>query len=305
MAERTTAPLDTATATLWVDAIDVSRNWRQPKRMSVSEWADDHRVLEPLFASEPGPWRTDSCPYAREWMDSAALPWVRRVTLMASTQVGKSEALNNIAGFYVHQKPSPTMFVLPNRDAARLAAERRLLPMIQSSEPLLSELTDRAHDVKHREIVFKRSVVYMRSAQSPVDLASVPVRLVLCDEIDKWPRWSGKEADPLALVTERTRTFHDHCIVISSTPTTRDGTVWREYEQGDERKYYVPCPHCKEYQVLEWARVKWDSDKVRTAAQMREARDAWYECKGCSAKIKDIDKRQMLREGIWVPKVKQ
>jgi len=295
------APMNTAPLELWCDDVDVVRNWRQPKRMSVSQWADDNRILEPLFASEPGPWRTDRCPYAREWMDSAALPWVRRVTLMASTQVGKSEALNNVAGYYVNQKPSPTMFVLPNRDAARLAAERRVLPMVQSCETLLDELTERAHDVKHREIVFKRSVLYMRSAQSPTDLASVPVRLVLCDEVDKWPRWSGREADPLALVAERTRTFHDHCIVISSTPTTRDGTVWREYEQGDMRKYHLPCPHCEAMQVLEWSQVKWHSDKVRTASDMREQREAWYECKHCKARINDIDKRDMLRRGVWVP----
>lgn len=304
MAQRTTGLLDLKPLPVWCDDIDVRRNWKQPKRMSASQWADENRVLEPLFASEPGPWRSDRVPYAREWMDSAALSWVRRVTLMASTQVGKSEALNNIAGFYIHQKPSPTMFVLPNRDAARLAAERRVLPMVQASQSLFDELTDRAHDVKNREIVFKRSVLYMRSAQSPTDLASVPVRLVLGDEVDKWPRWSGKEADPLSLVSERTRTFHDHVIVIASTPTTRDGCIFREYHQGDQRKYHVPCPHCEGMQVLVWQQVKWDSQKVRTSMDMRAARDAWYECTHCKARIDDVHKRDMLRQGIWVPEGK-
>jgi phage terminase large subunit GpA-like protein len=280
---------------------EVLRNWRQPRRLSVSEWADNHRVLEPLFASEPGPWRTDRAPYAREVMDSACLPWVRRITFMASTQVGKSEVLNNVAGFYIHQKPSPTMFVLPNRDTARLAGERRVLPMVQASDALMDELTDRAHDVKNREIVFKRSVVYMRSAQSPMDLASVPVRLLLMDEVDKWPQWSGREASPHDLAMERTRTFHDHVAIEASTPTTRDGVIFKEFEEGDRRRFHVPCPHCKTHQILVWSQIRWENTRISTGNAMRKAREAWYECAACSARIDDVHKRQMLREGCWVP----
>ena len=278
----------------------ILRNWRPPRRMRVSEWADEHRVLEPLFASEPGPWKTDRAPYAREVMDSAGLPWVRRITWMASTQVGKSEAMNNIAGFYIHQRPSPGMFVLPNRDAARLAAERRILPMVQASSALRGELTEKSHDVKHREMVFKRSVLYMRSAQSPTDLASVPVRLVLADEVDKWPQWAGREAEPLALVQERQRTFHDSLLIAASTPTTRDGLIFREYMMGDQRHYYVPCPHCGEHQVLQFEQIKWDKE-IRDGNVMRNKRAAWYECIACQQRITDQHKRDMLREGFWCP----
>ena len=279
----------------------ILRNWQPPKRITVSEWADQHRVLEPLFASEPGPWQTSRAPYAREVMDSAALPWVRRVTWMASTQVGKSEAMNNIAGYYLHQRPSPTMFVLPNRDSARLAAERRVLPMIQSSPALRNELTDRSHDVKNREMVFKRSVLYLRSAQSPTDLASVPVRLVLADEVDKWPQWAGREAEPLALVMERTRTFHDSVLFTASTPTTRDGLIYREHEVGDRRQYYVPCPHCNEMQTLQFEQLRWDKKAIEDGNTMRKLRQAYYECVHCQATITDQHKRQMLLDGLWVP----
>lgn len=301
MARRSTAPSDTAPAPPLLLDPAIMRNWRQPRRLTVSEWADENRVLDPLFAAEPGPWRTDRAPYAREVMDSANKPWVRRVTWMASTQVGKSETMNNVGGYYIHQRPSPAMFVLPNRDAARLAAERRILPMVRASDALLEEMTDRAHDAKNREIVFRRSVLYMRSANSPTDLASVPVRLVLCDEVDKWPQWSGREADPLSLVMERTRTFHDYCVFVGSTPTTRDGIVFREFEQGDRRRFHVPCPHCAEMQVLTWQNVKWDSQRVRTERDMLQQRSAWYQCAHCGERIVDRHKRAMLRDGVWVP----
>lgn len=269
--------------------------------MTVSEWADEHRALDPLFSSEPGPWRTARVPYAREWMDSASLPWVRRVTLCASTQVGKTEAMNNIAGYFLHQQPSPIMLVLPNRDAARLAAERRIIPMVRSSEALTAEMTERSHDLKNREMAFRRCVLYLRSAQSPSDLASVPVRVVLGDELGKWPKWSGREANPLKLVTERTRTYYDHLIVLGSTPTTRDGLISIAHEQGDRRRYFVPCPHCGEFQALTWAQVKWDREAITTAQEMERKQAAHYECIACNKAIDDRQKRTMIGLGVWVP----
>jgi phage terminase large subunit GpA-like protein len=269
--------------------------------MTVSEWADEHRVLDPLFANEGGPWRTSRVPYAREWMDSASCRHVRRITIKASTQVGKTEAMNNVAGYFIHQQPSPAMIVLPRRDDARLAAERRILPMVLASEALRGESTDRAHDMKNREFAFRRCVFYLRAAQSPADLASVPVRLVLGDECDKWPSWTGREANPLSLVMERTRTFYDHVVMLASTPTTRSGLIHREWESGDRRHYWMPCPHCGHAQVFEWRNVRWDSDKITTAEQMREQREAWYRCDRCEKRIDDRDKATMVANGWWVP----
>lgn len=269
--------------------------------MTVSQWADRHRELDPLFSNEAGLWSTDRTPYAREWMDSASEPHVRRITIKASTQVGKTEAMNNVAGYFIHQQPSPAMIVLPRRDDARLAAERRILPMVRASEALRGELTDRAHDIKNREIAFRRSVFYLRAAQSPADLASVPVRLVLGDECDKWPSWTGREASPLALVMERTRTFYDHVVMLASTPTTRAGLIHREWEQGDRRHYWVPCPTCTKAQVLQWRNVRWDNEAIQTEQAMRAAKRAWYQCEHCDAKIDDRQKLDMLGAGWWVP----
>lgn len=275
--------------------------WEQPRQLTVSEWADAHRVLDPRFASEPGPWHTDRVPYAREWMDSCALPWVRRVTTCASTQVGKTEAVNNVLGFYMHQRPSPAMLVMPNADAARVAGERRILPMIQASAALRAEMTDRSHDAKTREIALRNSICYLRSASSPTELASVPVRLVLGDEVEKWPRWSGREASPLALVAERTRTYTDsHVIVLTSTPSTRHGLIQREFERGDQRRYHVPCTHCGAFLVFSFPQVKWPA-WITTGNLMRSEEDAWYQCDHCGEKIDDRDKRKMVARGVWVP----
>lgn len=277
--------------------------FRQPRRLTVSQWADEHRVLDERFAAEAGRWRTDRAPYAREWMDSATCKWVRRVSIMASTQVGKTEAANNVLGYFVHQQPAPAMLVMPRADDARLAAERRILPMIHASPGLRDELTDRAHDTKAREIAFRRSVLYFRAAQSPADLASVPVRVICGDEIDKWPAWTGKEANPLSLLAERTHTYpRSHLIFLTSTPTTRDGLIAREYEDGDQRSFLVPCPHCQTFQALRWRNLHWDRERITTARDMRVERKAWFACERCGGQIEDEHKPAMMRAGVWVPR---
>lgn len=274
--------------------------WRSVKRQRVSDWADRERVLDPMFTAEPGRWRTDRVPYAREWMDSASERHVRRITLMASTQVGKTEAMNNIAGYYIHQDPAPLMLVMPSRETAKLAGERRIMPMVRASPSLAAELTDRQHDTRSREVVFRRCILYFRSAQSPTDLASVPVRVVLGDECDKWPKWTGREAAPLSLAMERTRTFYDHLVVLASTPTTRSGLILQEYEQGDRRQFWVPCVLCSAWQTFQWRNVRWPAD-IRTGNEMIARREAWYQCATCSGTIDDRAKLRMIEQGEWCP----
>lgn len=258
-------------------------------------------MLDPLFASEHGPWRTARVPHMREPMDGASEPWVRQITFVGSTQIGKSEFMNNVIGYYLQHRPSPAMMVLSNDDAARLAGERRIMPMIRSSRALRAELTGRPHDAKRQRITLRRSVLYLRGAHSPTGLASVPVRLVVCDETEKWPDWSGDEASPLSLVRERQRTFYDSLLLLASTPNRRGGIIDREFERGDQRRYYVPCPHCSRYQVFRWAQVRWNSESIKTEKEMREQKAAHYECEHCHAAIDDAQKTAACAAGVWVP----
>lgn len=273
--------------------------WRPPDRLTVSEWADRHRVLDAKTAAEAGRYSSSRTPYAREWMNSANVAHVRQVTIIAGTQIGKTETLNNVLGFAIHQDPAPAMVVVPRNQDVQLMAQRRLQPMVDASPALTAELTGSDHDVKNRELCFRRSIVYLRSSQSPADLASVPVRYLLADEVDKFPKWAGHEAAPLDLAKERQRTFWNSIAYVTTTPTTRDATGWTEYQDGDRRRYFVPCPICDAWQVLQWGQVKYP--KGVDARTMRREHCATYECAHCGESIPDAAKRDVLARGVWVP----
>lgn len=274
--------------------------WKPPDDLSVSEWADRNRFLHPLTSAEPGKWSTERTPYLKEIMDAFSDPSVEMITFMASTQVGKTECLLNMMGYAIDQDPGALLLVMPREEDVISIGQRRIRPMLEASPQLSRHLSDHKTDNKNKEIRFTRSMMYLAGSNSPADLSSRPVRYVLGDEVDKWPAFSGKEASPVDLMIERTRTFWNRKIVIASTPTTRDGYIFKSYQRSDQRQYYVNCPHCDKSQVLVFPQIKWPEEQ-RDPAVIRSERLAWYECEHCQGHISDLDKSKMLQEGSWIP----
>lgn len=284
---------------IWTD--NVRQAWELPRDMTVSEWADQFRVLPELTSAEPGQWSTDRTPYLRGIMNAFTDTSIDDITLMMSTQVGKTECMLNMAGYAVDQDPGPTMWVHTTKDLAREFCDERILPMILSSQVLKNHLTGNPDDITRQGIMFRRMKLHIGWAMSPSSLASKPVRYLFLDETDKYPRYAGREADPIKLATERTRTFWNRKIVKVSTPTNRDGYIFREFEKSDKRRFHVPCPHCGEYQVLIFKdRLRWPDD-IRDPDLIEAERLAWYECVHCKGRIDDVHKQSMLMKGVWCP----
>ena len=78
-----------AIAAAWADGL------RPDPALTVSAWADKHRVLSPRGANEAGPWRTSRTPYLKEIMDhlSPSHP-CQRVVLMKGAQTGGPLAID-------------------------------------------------------------------------------------------------------------------------------------------------------------------------------------------------------------------
>lgn len=181
-----------------------------PPDLTVSEWADANRILSRESSAEAGKWRTDRAPYQREIMDSVNDPAVQDIVIMASAQVGKSELILNTLGYYIDYDPSPILVVQPTLESAKEFSKERIATMIRDT-PILNE---RVADSKSRDssntVMYKSfpgGFVALAGANAPRGLAARPIRIVLADEIDRFPVSAGDEGDPLDLAEKRTNNF--------------------------------------------------------------------------------------------------
>jgi phage terminase large subunit GpA-like protein len=271
------------------------------EKSTVTQWADTKRIL-PESSAMSGQWQTSFTPYLQGPMDAFSDPNIRQIVMMFSTQVGKTESMLNMLGWAADEDPGPAAWIGPDEDTVKEFCVERIQPMFNLADDLIKKLSSNKDDMNKRGIRLDRMRLHILWAGSPARLSSRAVRYMLRDELDKWPRFSGKEADPVELSNERLRTFKDICKAVDvSTPTTKEGYIHKAYEKTDQRKFYVPCPHCGHHQVLLKKQIKVpegerDSDKIRMLKL------AWYECEECGEKILDRHKHEMLLKGKWVPK---
>ena len=283
-------------------AEDLLRAWRDgltpDPDLTVSAWADKHRVLSSRGASEAGPWRTSRTPYLREIMDtlSPSHP-CQRVAFMKGSQVGATESGGNWIGYVIHHAPGPMLAVQPSVELAKRFSQQRIDPLIEESPVLRQKVApsrsrDSGNTVLSKE--FPGGILVMTGANSAVGLRSMPVRYLFLDEVDAYPPSADDEGDPVALAEARTRTFSwRRKVFLASTPTIKGlSRIEREYEASDQRRFFVPCPHCGEKQWLKFERLRWQKGQPETVV---------YHCEGCEQPIAEHHKTQMLSQGEWRP----
>ncbi|MDY0063369.1 MAG: phage terminase large subunit family protein [Myxococcota bacterium] len=273
-------------------------------RLTVSEWADRYRVIAQGTSPEPGPWRTERVPYLRGIMDALVDPAIETVVVMLASQLGKSESCLNILGYFVDQDPAPVLVVHPTIEAMEAFSKERIDPMFRATTALQGKLDsglgDRGNSRKASNTIrvkhFPGGYLAMTGANAPAGLAARPIRVVLCDEVDRFPESAGTEGDPVKLARQRTSNFHNRKIVLVSTPTI-DGLskIQHWHGQGDQRQYLVPCPHCGVRQVLRWERTCY-----KNAAGERDFEHVHYLCGACERPIEERHKPAMLAAGEWV-----
>jgi phage terminase large subunit GpA-like protein len=232
--------------------------------ITVSDWADANRILSPEASAEPGRWRTARVPYARMWMDIFNDPYVHTIVLKTSSQVAKSETLNNVAGYLIDHDPCPILMIQPTIDRMKDYSKKRIAPMIRDSPRLAATVNDEKSRDSDNTVLSKGFIgghLLMAGANAASGLASNPIRVVLADEVDRYPQDVDGEGDPLSLAIVRTTTFTNRKICITSTPTIKGmSRIEEEYDRSDKRRYFVPCPECGEMQTLKFGNLVWETD---------------------------------------------
>lgn len=268
---------------------------RPPEQLTVSEWAEKYRMLDSKSSAMPGPWSNDITPYLTGVMDEFNNYETEKIIFVKPTQIGGTEALQNMIGYIVMQDPSPTMIVYPTDTLAKSVSENRLQPMLKATPEIAQKFDENSSLL---ELQFDSMYISLTGSNSPSGLASKPIRFLMMDEVDKYPGASSKEADPIKLATERTKTFHNKKIYITSTPTLKTGHIWKEKEAADiEKHFFVPCPHCGEYIEFKFQNIRFPDDEGMSYADRAEF--ATYVCQECGCLITDNDKHNMLKLGEW------
>jgi phage terminase large subunit GpA-like protein len=275
-----------------------------PPRVSVWEWAARFRHI--AKGPERGRWRNERTPYLVQPMECASShsPY-EQVVLMFATQMGKTEVLYNATLQRIHTEPQDMMMVQPTLQDAKDHSSLRFLPTVLET-PILSGLvaTQKSRDEStswRSRSIQGNFAVFFAGANSANSIASKPLGFGLADEVDLWPADVDNMGPPLGLLMERMSNFPRRKVLIASTPGVKDASeIERRYQASDRRKYFVPCSHCGEFQVLVWGEdkeygIKW----LKTAAGTVRPETAVYICRHCGAAIEEYAKTDMLAAGNW------
>jgi len=274
--------------------IDLFRNivsiLAPPPLLTVSKWADNYRKLSPESSAEPGQWRTSRAEYQREIMDSLSNKETEIIIVMSSAQVGKTELINNIVGYFIDYDPSPIMLLMPTLDLAQSYSKKRLAPMIRDTPVLRNKVKDaksRDSDNTLLEKGFPGGYIALTGANSPTGLSSRPIRILLADEVDRFPASAGIEGDPLSLAEKRTKTFWNKKKFFVSTPTEKGiSRIDKEFDDSSQEEWCLPCPVCGELQPLKWAQIHFE--------------DVTHECKFCEKRSNEFEWK--AGKGKWIAK---
>jgi phage terminase large subunit GpA-like protein len=278
---------------------------RPPPRLTLSEWSDRYAVLSKETSAQTG--RFKAYPYQNGMMDAVTDPTVERITVMKSARVGFTKVLDNICGFFIHQDPSPILIVQPRVEDAEDYSSTEIEPMLRDT-PVLAEIAGDLRAKDGTQKLLKRvfgngSSLAFVGANSPGGFRRITARVILCDEVDGYPaKGAGVEGDQVALAYKRSETFWNRKLVIGSTPTVAAiSRILKSWRESDQRRYFVPCPHCGEMQYLEWGGldstfgIKWKRDE--TGRMLPET--AHYVCRANSCVIEEASKADMVAKGEW------
>lgn len=275
-------------------SIAAARAVRPRGRLTVSQWSDNHRVLSSKGSGEVGRWRTARNPMLREIMDCLSIHSpVREVWVMKSSQVGITEASVNWIGYTMEYAPGPMMVLMPTLESRDKWKTQKLNPLLTDT-PCIHDLLGglRSRDAAHSKdmIDFPGGILFLAGGNSPNSYAQSSVRNLMMDDLDRFSREIGEEGDPVELARSRVKAFTRYKLLFASTTTIKGASpIERGFEDGDQRRYHVACPHCGERQTLKWSNVK--ANVTLTAAE--------YICEnGCI--IEEHHKPAMLEGGIWI-----
>lgn len=274
------------------------------------QWGEDNYYVP--VSSIPGRWRSENSPWVRDLTNDFADNAVKQITVLCSAQSSKTETMLLLLNWIIAEDPSPTMWVTSSDEEALKFANERLMPSLRSCPPVACQIPADRTLAKSMEILFPTMMLEVVGANSKPKLQSRTRRFLLLDEVRNWPKWA------LPMVLKRVRTWWNSRVVILTTPEEENDTVHRQFLEGSQKHYHVPCLHCGVRSPLEWANMKAEHPVTHTCCKWKEVPGAFdenhrwdfevlapqirYVCPACGHMHADHPqvRFRMANEGRWV-----
>ena len=283
---------------------DLAGFWRPKKRLTPLAWCESNVVLDGRYTPRPGRFSCDFTPYLRGLHDWFGDPKVRQMTFVKSAQVGGTTLLGNLIMYTVAEAGAPILYVTSTSENAKSWSERELIPRLKSCPAIRDLMPDNEDDFRKMEMHFKSCTVRLVGSNSDGNLASRPIKILLADEIEKWPVENEKEAPALELAMARTNFFRSsRKVILTSTPTIEAGAIWQNFLRGSQHRFHVPCPECQHRQPLRFENVLWSEelrDEEGTWDLDAVADSAVYQCEECGALWPQEKQRELVSRGEWI-----
>lgn len=221
-----------------------------------------------------------------------------------------SDIMNNVLGRYAHLDPCAVMMIQPTIELAQDYSKSRISPMIRDTKVLSqvfyetkSEDGAKTRDGKNTILskLFPGGRLIMCGANSPAGLASRPVRVLLADEVDRFPDSAGTEGDPVDLAAKRMTTFWNRVMGLFSTPTNEGSSrIDVEYQTGTQEEWQHECPNCGEYHLMRHTEMECETEEHKDAKGRKivVVSDVKWRCPDCGSTFSEDEMRKVPQKYI-------
>lgn len=273
---------------------------RPTEDLTISEHSDRYRYVSAESGSPwPGKFRTDRVPYLREPQDCLHPDHpARRVTCRWAAQLGKSTAIENWFCYIVNQAPGSMMIVLPTLEEATKFNRVKLHPTIEASKQIRHKvLPVSSRDEQGSTTAFKRyagGFCQIVNAGSSKGLQMVSIKYLAMDEVTGYPKDVDGRGSPRDQARARQKMYGDLAKEWQgSTPgIAGECAITEDFNAGDQRYLYVPCPHCDTFQAFGF-------DHMR-GADPEQSLPVHFRCMKCDGVILDGHKPDMMARAQWI-----
>ena len=279
--------------------LDVNEAMKPDPKWTIWEWADHRRILPSKSSAEPGRYRTSRMPYLKEPMEclSPSDP-CQEIKVIKGTQLGWTEIGNNWILATIDLYPAPMLLVMPTGDLVEKHSKQKITPSIDLCPKVKEKVADKksrggGNTISIKE--FRGGMLVMSGANTGASFRSNSYKNLMLDDVDGFPLDVEGEGSPLDLARNRTDAFANRKIYINSTPTIhKRSNIEKEFENSDQREYFVPCPECKNEDTIRWENIVFDKGDLGVVGKVK------LKCTECGALIVEGNKTRMLADGKWV-----